>query len=126
MKGMFALFVHLILILAFTGSGFSQTALFSGNRIDRKISSFQTFSRSNDLSALKVGGFLTGRITEIGPQSIEVETRSGMRRSYLIEPSIRFEKLQEAIKGLKKGDTVRLELARRGMGEFITAIEKAE
>lgn len=125
MKGMFALFVHLILIWAFTGSGFSQTALFSGNRIDRKISSFQTFSRSNDLSALKVAGFLTGRVTEIGPQSIEVETRSG-RRSYRIEPSIRFEKLQAAIKGLKKGDMVRLELARRGMGEFITAIEKAE
>lgn len=118
------MFISFILICFSAQSGFSQTALSNTNKVDQKL--FQRHSRQNHLSVLKVVGSLVGKVTEIGSESVEVETRNGIKRSYSIEPSTRFEELQEVIKGLKKGDIVRMETARRGMDEFITAIEKIE
>lgn len=127
MKNVFALLLTVALIWVSAESGFSQTSLISGKHIDQRISD-QILRDLRDMSVLRTGGSITGKVISIGPgnKEVEVETRSGIKRSYPIEPGVRFEKLQEALKDLKKGDTVRLELARRGIEEFVTVVEKIE
>ncbi|MCG3113304.1 MAG: hypothetical protein MCM46_15925 [Candidatus Manganitrophus sp. SB1] len=126
MKGIFV-FVPLVLIWVLVGSGFSQTAPVSGKQVDQKISPDQSLPSPNEVPGLGIErGSLSGKVTEIGPgkQSIEVETGSGKRRSYPIDPGIRFERLQKTLRDLKKGEMVKLELAILGGTEVITDIEK--
>lgn len=129
MKTISVLFVCLILIGFFALSGFPQNALVSGNQANLETFLDQSLSNSNNVLALIIDpGTITGKVTEIGPgrQSIQVETKSGMRRSYRIDPGIRFERLQEVLKNIKKGDLVRLETARLGGTAVVTEIDKIE
>ncbi|TAK04459.1 MAG: hypothetical protein EPO39_11370 [Candidatus Manganitrophaceae bacterium] len=129
MKTISVLFVCLILIGFFALSGFPQNALVSGNQVNPGIFLDQSLPNSNNVPVLIVDpGTITGKVTEIGPgrQIIQVETKSGIRRSYRIDPGIRFERLQGALKKLKKGDLVRLETARLGGTAVVTEIDKIE
>lgn len=126
MKIFFALFILLMLIWGFAGSGFSQTAQVSGKDIDRKQSPGRIHSNLNEASMRRTAlGSITGKVTGIDPghQSIQVETGTG-KRSYRIDSGVRFEALRETLKGLKEGDRVRLEVARRSSGEVVTDIKR--